>query len=339
VRAFAAKKDGVLADTGAALAARYRERGIESPYFDPLWFEGASDFLDPAKRAQVERALAAQRPAHLNTDEQPAAAIYHMRYWATTSEAAHAGPEAPAERRSSLLEAILALRFEWAAGALVAATAAAALAGLARGRRALGRTALLWSVGTTGFAGMAVEIVLLYTFQTLYGYVYGMVGLVVGVFMFGLVAGSFLMNRRLGRVGVAAATRQPGLRSLVALDLAVTAFAAGLVLILAALRASSADWPVQLATFGLVAAAGVLGGLVYPIAACVRLGDDPRIERVAGAVSAADSLGACAGALVTGVALVPVLGISGTLVVVVTMKALSAALVSAGATVRPAASA
>jgi predicted membrane-bound spermidine synthase len=107
----------------------------------------------------------------------------------------------------------------------------------------------------------------------------------------------------------------------------VTAFAAGLVLILAALRASSADWPVQLATFGLVAAAGVLGGLVYPIAACVRLGDDPRIERVAGAVSAADSLGACAGALVTGVALVPVLGISGTLLVVVTMKALSALLV------------
>ncbi|GAH74993.1 unnamed protein product, partial [marine sediment metagenome] len=212
VRVFAAKADGVLAATGEALAARYRERGIESPYFDPLWFEGASDFLDPAKRAQVQRAIAVQRPAHLNTDEQPAAAIYHMRYWATTSEAAHAGPEAPAERRSSLLEAILALRFEWAAGALVVATAAAALVGLARGRRGLGRTALLWSVGTTGFASMAVEVVLLYTFQTLYGYVYGMVGLVVGVFMFGLVAGSFLANRRLGRIGEDP-SRRPGLRS------------------------------------------------------------------------------------------------------------------------------
>ena len=338
VHVFAAKADGVLAATGEALAARYRERGIESPYFDPLWFEGASDFLDPAKRAQVRRAIAVQRPAHLNTDEQPAAAIYHMRYWATTSEAAHAGPEAPAERRSSLLEAILALRFEWAAGAIAAATLLAALTGLARGRRALGRTALLWSVGTTGFAGMAVEIVLLYTFQTLYGYVYSMVGLVVGVFMFGLVAGSFLANRRLGRVGVARGDR-PGLRSLVALDLAVTVFAAGLVLILAALRASSADWPVQLATFGLVAVAGVLGGLVFPLAAAVRLGDDPGIARAASVIDAADHVGACAGALVTGVALVPVLGISGTLLVVVTMKALSALLVSAGAAVRPSASA
>jgi len=334
VRVFAAKADGVLTATGEALAARYRERGIESPYFDPLWFEGASDFLDPAKRAQVKRAIAAQRPAHLNTDEQPAAAIYHMRYWATTSEAAHPGPEAPAERRSSLLEAILALRFEWAAGALVAATAAAALVGLARGRRGLGRTALLWSVATTGFAGMAVEIVLLYTFQTLYGYVYGMVGLVVGVFMFGLVAGSFLANRRLGRIGVARGDR-PGLRSLVALDLAVTVFAAGLVLILAALRASSADWPVQLATFGLVAAAGVLGGLVFPLAACVRLGDEPGIARAASVIDAADHIGACAGALVTGIALVPILGISGTLLVVVMMKALSAALVGAAATTRP----
>jgi predicted membrane-bound spermidine synthase len=159
------------------------------------------------------------------------------------------------------------------------------------------------------------------------------VGLVVGVFMFGLVAGSFLMNRRLGRATEDAA-RRLGLRSVIALDLAVTVFAAGLVLILAALRASSADWPVQLATFGLVAVAGVLGGLVFPLAACVRLGDEPRIVRAAGAVSAADSVGACAGALVTGVALVPVLGISGTLLVVVTMKALSAALVSAGAAVR-----
>jgi predicted membrane-bound spermidine synthase len=160
-----------------------------------------------------------------------------------------------------------------------------------------------------------------------------MVGLVVGVFMFGLVAGSFLANRRLGRVGEDP-SRRPGLRSLVALDLAVTTFAAGLVLVLAGLRASSADWPVQLATFGLVAAAGVLGGLVFPLAACVRLGDEPRIERVAGAVSAADSLGACAGALVTGVALVPVLGISGTLLVVVTMKALSALLVGVAAVMR-----
>lgn len=119
-----------------------------------------------------------------------------------------------------------------------------------------------------------------------------------------------------------------------ALDLAVTVFAAGLVLILAALRASSADWPVQLATFGLVAAAGVLGGLVFPLAAAVRLGDDPGIARAASVIDAADHIGACAGALVTGVALVPVLGISGTLLVVVTMKALSAALVSAGAVVR-----
>ena len=350
-RCYAAKREGVLAESGDELARRYREAGVQSPYFDPLWFAGASDLMDPDKRAQVAAALESHRPALLNTDDHPAAALYHMRFWLQTSEAGHPGEAAPSQHRRDFIGMVLGLRFEWVLAAAAVATLLAAGAGAVRGRAGFRRAAALWSVATTGLATMALEIVLLYTFQTMYGYVYKMVGLVVGVFMFGLVLGSWAMNRRLrsGEEGQRGQSPLPsprpvGLTTLVWLDLSVMVFAAGLVLALAALRSVAADWAVQAAIFGLVAVAGVLGGLLFPLAAAVMLEDRPpspkaTAGRAAGAVDAADNAGACLGAFVTGILLVPVLGVTGACLAVAGTKALSALLVGVAATVRPAASA
>ncbi len=323
---FAARREGALTDDPAVLARRYETRGVASPYFDPLWFLGAAEMLDAEKRRQVRAALAAHRPALVNTDARPVAAFYHVRYWLAQSEAAHAGPEAPAEHRADVLGALLHLRLEWVLAAVAAGTVLAAGVGLVQKARGLRRAAVLWSVGTTGFAAMALEIVLLYTFQTLYGYVYSMVGLVIGVFMFGLVVGSLAMNRRLGRLRAAGRTG-PGLATVAALDLAVAVFAAGLLVGVGLLRRWSADVPVQVVTFALVGVSGVLGGLVFPLAAAVSLREKgSRTGRAAGAIDAADHVGGCAGALVTGTVLVPVLGLAGACLTVVAMKALSAAL-------------
>jgi hypothetical protein len=178
-----------------------------------------------------------------------------------------------------------------------------------------------------------------------------MVGLVVGVFMFGLVLGSLWMNWRLrgGSPTCRAAGQSPaalipggrdghprlGLQALAWLDLVMAIFAAGLVIVLGALRGSAADWPIQAATFALVAATGVLGGLVFPLAAAVALEDRPSTARAAGAIDAADCIGACIGGLATGIILVPVLGVSGVCWVMAGAKALSALLVgSAAATSR-----
>ena len=323
---FAARRPGVLTGDGEVLARRYERRGVASPYFDPLWFRGATDLLDAEKRRKVREVLAAHPPAFVNTDARPAAAFYHVRYWLAQSEAAHAGPQAPAEHRADILGALLHLRTEWVLAAVAAGTVLAAGLGLFGKARGLRRAAVLWSVGTTGFAAMALEIVLLYTFQTLYGYVYSMVGLVIGVFMFGLVLGSLAMNRRLGRLR-AAGRPGPGLATVAALDAAVAVFAMGLLVGVGLLRRWSADVPVQVVTFALVGVSGVLGGLVFPLAAAVSLREKgSRTGRAAGAIDAADHVGGCAGALVTGTVLVPILGLAGACLTVVAMKALSAAL-------------
>jgi len=338
---FAARRRGVLTDRGEVLAARYRRRGVRSPWFDPLWFEGGSEWLDGEKRRGVRRALAELwaraerrgRPVLPNTDVRPAAALYHVRYWMAQSAAAHTGPEAPAEHRADWLGWLLGVRLRWALVAVGAATVLAAGAAALGGGRRLRRTAVLWSVGTTGLASMAVEIVLMHIFQTFYGYVYGMVGLVVGVFMLGLVVGSLAMNRRLRRVG------RPGLGALAGLDLAVAVFALGVAAAGGLLGGWASEWGVQATTFLLVGAAGVLGGLVFPLGAALRLegagspGASPEevTGRAAGAVDAADHVGAFVGALVGGAVLVPALGLLGACAVVAAMKGAAAALVGLAA--------
>ncbi|MBM4019720.1 MAG: hypothetical protein FJ288_15600 [Planctomycetes bacterium] len=343
-RVFAARRAGVLAGSGEELSRRYEARGVESPHFHPLWFKGASDLLDAAKREQLASSLARHPPAMLNADDRPAAALYHMRFWLQASESRWPDAGAPAPR-ADVLGAVLCLRLEWVLAAAGAAAALAAAAGAVRGRAAFGRAAALWSLATTGLATMALEVALLYSFQTLYGYVYGMVGLIVGVFMFGLMAGSFAMNRLLRRDEAPAAPGAPapgsehaftrGLRRVAVLDVTVILFAVALVPVLTALRSSASDWAVQAATFGLVAAAGVLGGLIFPLAASILLVDRPSAARAAGTVDAADCAGACIGALATGVLLVPVLGVTGACLAVAGTKAASALWTGAAAMMRP----
>jgi hypothetical protein len=145
------------------------------------------------------------------------------------------------------------------------------------------------------------------------------------------------------------------------LDIAITAFAAATLPALWALRGVTSDWLVQAATFALVAVAGVLGGLVFPLASVLLLqtrrgstlaGRAPGTAcghavagcrgstagRAAASVDAADNAGACLGAFITGALLVPILGVSGACVVVLAVKALSGLLVGLAVTMRPAGS-
>ncbi len=51
---------------------------------------------------------------------------------------------------------------------------------------------LIYAAGTTGMSGMAFDILLLFVFQVLYGYVYQMMGFLVASFMGGMFLGAFL---------------------------------------------------------------------------------------------------------------------------------------------------
>ncbi len=219
----------------------------------------------------------------------------------------------------------------------------------------ISQAAVVFSIATTGLATMALEIVLIFAFQNLYGYVYERVALIIGVFMFGLVVGSGAMSRLLSRwatittcgalpdMPITGGSAQAGTamvwrraRStlwLVAIDglLALLALATPLVLgVLSSLRgpAAAIKW-VEPVVMSLVLLSGVLGGLAFPLAGQLYLRSGPPLGRAAGAIDAADHAGACVGALVTGIALVPVMGLATTCHLIASVKIVSTILLVA----------
>ncbi len=158
-----------------------------------------------------------------------------------------------------------------------------------------------FAVFATGFTGASLEMVLVIGFQVLYGYVYNRIGVLVTMFMIGLAAGSFTVNRRLENMGV---------RQLV-LILSLLVSAAGLVpLAFFALRSLAGPVPVFIGTQVvlpvLTAAVAFLVGAEFPLAAKLHFRG---VSQTAASLYSADLFGACLGSLVVTAFLLPLFGI------------------------------
>jgi len=146
------------------------------------------------------------------------------------------------------------------------------------------------SMGIIGFTGMALEIVLLYVFQAFYGYVYNHMGILLALFMAGLSIGSAAGIRHQG----------VGMRTVIMLLSACSLCLAPLLLILRG-RFS----PLLVPVFSLLLALfGFLTGYAFPVA-------DRSFRKARGTsiIYASDLIGGALGAIITGVILVPLMGI------------------------------
>ncbi len=63
----------------------------------------------------------------------------------------------------------------------------------------LGAASVAVAIVTTGFTGMAFSMALILAFQSLFGYVYQMIALLIASFMVGLAIGSIVMTRIMSR--------------------------------------------------------------------------------------------------------------------------------------------
>ena len=175
-------------------------------------------------------------------------------------------------------------------------------------------------ISTTGFAGMIFELALIFTFQTLYGYVYHWIGLLVTAFMVGVAVGSMWLTSILGRI-----KRDFG--SFLKLELAIVLFAGALPVIF--LRFSPyLDRPVVFfllqAVFLLLSfLSGLLVGAEFPLANKIYLKASPNLSGTAGLLYGSDLFGGWVGGILGGVVLLPVLGLVGICMVVVMLKASS----------------
>jgi spermidine synthase len=184
------------------------------------------------------------------------------------------------------------------------------LAGVARRTRRGKAAAVPLAVAATGFTGMTADLMVIFAFQSFYGYVYHWIGLLITAFMAGLALGSWLVSRRLARSGGQA---RQGLALFVRLEGALVLFWILLPLLLVVLyqRVGMPASPItsQALLFLLNALAGFLVGAQFPVANHLWLRDREGMKGSTGVLYAADLAGAFVAAVLVSVLLLPVLGI------------------------------
>lgn len=230
--------------------------------------------LSADRLAEVRRAVSEEAP--VNKDFSPILYYYHLRYWIS--------------------------QFQVSFGLLAAGLLAVLLVALVEIRP------VSFAILTTGLTASALEVVLLIGFQILFGSLYYQVGLIVTMFMIGLGAGSWSMNRMLP---------QRGRRDLAALQFATAAYAALLPLALIGLGRIGENQTVatasQIVVPLLTLLLGCLVGLEFPLAGKV---DFETVTSTAGRLYTADYLGAALGALLVSTLLIPILGVASVCVLV-----------------------
>jgi spermidine synthase len=167
------------------------------------------------------------------------------------------------------------------------------------------------SIAVTGFAGMILDLVVIFAFQASYGYVFSWIGLLVASFMAGATCGALLITTILARI-------QDDLKLFIRIELAIACFALGLPLAFLALNAyvsSQGAFFVSAILFLVISfICGLLTGSQFPLANELYLKHSPSVSRTAGLLYASDLLGGWLGGILGAVVLLPVLGLAGTCV-------------------------
>ena len=321
--------DTVTADI-PTLTSRYKERGVQSDYFSE---HHLFTYLQPEQVHFIERQLQRRKDIPLNTDSRPATYFFNLLLW----EQFAGGQLLP------LLHALSRVKlwyFFIAIGVffLVRLLTCSVPACLVRLRRTTqGRTLhtrerrfnCLLAIATTGFAGIVLEIILLFSFQNVYGYIYERIGLIVALFMLGLALGGYLSNAVIlkgwsasgGPQADSQQRQRDWSRVLMCIVIGVASYSLALVPVL---RWFPSAMPGSEALFMfLVVIPGLLTGMEFPIASKLYMeevasasGGLPtkaaEMGFTAGILDSVDHAGAFVGAIWAGIVLLPVLGVEGT---------------------------
>jgi spermidine synthase len=178
------------------------------------------------------------------------------------------------------------------------------------------RAGIPLSIITTGFAGMIFDLVLIFAFQSIYGYVFSWIGLLVASFMAGAACGAMLITAVLART-------KSCFGLFVKTELAIICFSIGCPLALLAVRGYRGNLGVfsfRMLFLVISFICGLLIGSQFPLANKIYLGKGTSLSKTAGLLYASDLLGGWFGGILGAVVLLPVLGLVGTCITVGLLK-------------------
>jgi spermidine synthase len=326
---LAATAPGLLTTDPAEMGARYARRGVNSPMFDPAWFAGATDWLEPGKLARRAADLDAAGGVPISSDLRPSIYLQRLALWEAAAGAGSGRRNSVSSRSwfdkwwaPGVIARLRSVRLVNVGGVLAALGGLVVVAGRLRRRARDGWAAgaIGLSVASTGFATMSLSILWLFAFQNLYGYVYQRIGWIIAMFMAGLVLGCTGASR----------SRKAFWGRLIGIDSLLALLAAAVPFVwraLAALQNGPRGFTVvEVCISAVVIATGLLGGAAFTLAGRLQLEFSRGAGPAAGTVVSADHAGACLGALLCGLLLVPVFGVLVTALLLGGVKLVSALL-------------
>ena len=166
-----------------------------------------------------------------------------------------------------------------------------------------------YAILTTGLAGMAFDLIIIFAYQSFYGYVYHHIALLITAFMSGLTLGGWLMTKRLAVI-------KDRKQEFVLFETGMIIFCFLIIPILIYLQKSLIN--LSFVFFLLSAISGFLVGSEFPLANS--LYQTKKSTQTAGILYSLDLLGSWIGALIISAALIPVIGLISTCIFLAVLK-------------------
>jgi spermidine synthase len=164
---------------------------------------------------------------------------------------------------------------------------------------------------------MMFDLMIIFAFQSLYGYVFSWIGLLVAAFMAGAAGGAGLTSLKPARAA-------DDLRLYRKTELFIIGFAVACSLVFLAVPSLpdglADDFVLKLVFILVSIICGLIIGAQFPLANRIYLQHNPGVTRTAGLLYAADLLGGWFGGIIGAVILLPVLGLFGASLAVALLK-------------------
>ena len=282
---FACSKKGIITSDIKVLINRFNLRGVVSPYFNPYQFYL---LLEPERVKFVQKKLSATKKVALNRDKNPITYFYNLVVWSMITGG---------KGGSFFLESLKKIKLYYLLFPLFIFLILAIIFPKKFSNKKINS---IYSIFILGFSGISIELLLIFAYQNLYGYLYQRIGMIVALFMLGMSIGAFFIIKFKNRFS-----------SFIWLSINNLAFAIFTLLMyftflkLSKISSSTGEIVFDILVLGI----GFLTGTGFPMAIrnFLKIGISPGIT--AGIIDAADHLGASIGAGITGALLLPILGI------------------------------
>jgi spermidine synthase len=289
------------------------EKGVDAHFVRDYYLNSK---LSPGRVAYAKKLISETSSSSVNTDFKPISYYYGIILWA-----AHFRP-GPTAFLASLNENKV-----WYALLVIFALLLAFR--LMRQKRKSGPVFI--AIGTTGFAEMAIEINIMLAFQIIYGYLYYKLGLIITFFMAGLFTGAYIITKNLGQIKLP-------LRALRNAKIALGLLSLLLIPVFKALSAGTTAFSLYLGAnliFPLLMfLTGAIGGVQFPLAGKILLGEKGRVGEIAGTLYGIDLMGAMAGGLLVATIFIPIIGLFQCLIAVGVLNIISSIIIPTEAEIK-----